>query len=151
MPRIGVRRSVAVDMGASALTTPQMLADTFSAASGFRCLNRFVAAYCPVRPGRRLAIGTTQARSTRPAWSCTSGSFTGRRFRHMKPTAPETATAAYEPYSGILDEIAAAGHDVLTARARVPCHRRAAIFARHMLAAFAAGRAERRQPAGVRC
>ncbi|HEY8478599.1 MAG TPA: phytoene/squalene synthase family protein [Spirillospora sp.] len=56
--------------------------------------------------------------------------------------------AAYELYSGILDEIAAAGHDVLSARARVPRRRRAAIFARHMLAASAAGRAERRLPVG---
>ncbi|MGI5321083.1 phytoene/squalene synthase family protein [Actinomadura nitritigenes] len=64
----------------------------------------------------------------------------------LAPSSRPCIRAAYELYRGILDEIAAAGHDVLTARARVPRRRRAAIFARHMLAASAAGRAERRRP-----
>lgn len=64
----------------------------------------------------------------------------------LAPSSRPCIRAAYELYGGILDEIAAAGHDVLTARARVPRRRRAAIFARHMLAASAAGRAERRRP-----
>lgn len=67
----------------------------------------------------------------------------------LAPSSRPCIRAAYELYGGILDEIAAAGHDVLTARARVPRRRRAAIFARHLLAASAAVRAERRPPAGV--
>jgi phytoene synthase len=67
----------------------------------------------------------------------------------LAPSSRPCIRAAYELYGGILDEIAAAGHDVLTARARVPRRRRAAIFARHMLAASAAGRAERRRPVEV--
>ncbi|XRQ12579.1 phytoene/squalene synthase family protein [Actinomadura welshii] len=67
----------------------------------------------------------------------------------LAPSSRPCIRAAYELYGGILDEIAAAGHDVLSARARVPRRRRAAIFARHLVAASAAGRAERR-PAGVR-
>ncbi|NKZ04301.1 phytoene/squalene synthase family protein [Actinomadura latina] len=67
----------------------------------------------------------------------------------LAPSSRPCIRAAYELYGGILDEIAAAGHDVLTARARVPRRRRAAIFARHLLAAAAAGRAERRLPARV--
>lgn len=68
----------------------------------------------------------------------------------LTPSSRPCIRAAHELYGGILDEIAAAGHDVLTARARVPRHRRAAIFARHLLAASAAGRAERRRHAGAR-
>ncbi|SNT51612.1 phytoene synthase [Actinomadura meyerae] len=68
----------------------------------------------------------------------------------LTPSSRPCIRAAYDLYGGILDEIAAAGHDVLRARARVPRRRRAAIFARHLLAASAAGRAERRRPAGVR-
>jgi phytoene synthase len=68
----------------------------------------------------------------------------------LTPSSRPCIRAAYDLYGGILDEIAAAGHDVLRARARVPRRRRAAIFARHLMAASAAGRAERRRPAGVR-
>jgi phytoene synthase len=62
----------------------------------------------------------------------------------LTPSSRPCVRAAYELYGGILEEIAAAGHDVLAGRARVPRRRRAAIFARHLLAASAAGRAERR-------
>lgn len=65
-------------------------------------------------------------------------------LRLLTPSSRPCIRAAYELYGGILDEIARAGHDVLGGRARVPRRRRAAIFARHLLAASAAGRAERR-------
>ncbi|MFC4054989.1 phytoene/squalene synthase family protein [Actinomadura syzygii] len=68
----------------------------------------------------------------------------------LAPSSRPCIRAAYELYGGILGRIAAADHDVLTARARVPRRRRAAIYARHLLAASAAGRAERRVPAGAR-
>ncbi|GAA0386114.1 phytoene/squalene synthase family protein [Microbispora corallina] len=62
----------------------------------------------------------------------------------LAPSSRPCVRAAYELYGGILDEVEAAGHDVLGGRARVPRRRKAAIFARHLLAASAAGRAERR-------
>ncbi|SEG40173.1 phytoene synthase [Thermomonospora echinospora] len=64
--------------------------------------------------------------------------------RLLTPSSQPCVRAAYELYGGILAEIAAAGYDVLSRRARVPRRRRATIFARHLLAASAAGRAERR-------
>ncbi|TDC79947.1 phytoene/squalene synthase family protein [Actinomadura sp. 7K507] len=67
----------------------------------------------------------------------------------LVPSSRPCIRAAYELYGGILDRIAAAGHDVLAGRARVPRRRRARIFARHLLAASAAGRAERRLPSGA--
>ncbi|NDU76984.1 squalene/phytoene synthase family protein [Actinomadura sp. DSM 109109] len=67
----------------------------------------------------------------------------------LVPSSRPCVRAAHELYGGILDEIAASGHDVLAARARVPRRRRAVIYARHLLAASAAGRAERRVPAGT--
>ncbi|MEU8118389.1 phytoene/squalene synthase family protein [Spirillospora sp. NPDC049024] len=76
----------------------------------------------------------------------------GRALEGVKllvPSSRPCIRAAHELYGGILDEIAAAGHDVLTARARVPRRRRAVIYARHLVAASAAGRAERRVPAGM--
>jgi phytoene synthase len=65
----------------------------------------------------------------------------------LTPSSRPCIRAAHELYGGILDEIAAADHDVLTGRARVPRRRRAAIYARHLLAASAATRAERRPKA----
>lgn len=62
----------------------------------------------------------------------------------LAPSSRPCIRAAYQLYGGILDEIARAGHDVLGGRARVPRRRRAVIFARHLLAASAAGRAELR-------
>ncbi|WP_395106591.1 phytoene/squalene synthase family protein [Actinomadura sp. SCN-SB] len=67
----------------------------------------------------------------------------------LAPSSRPCIRAAYELYGGILDEIALAGHDVLTGRARVPRRRRAAIFTRHLVAAWAAGHAERRRPAAA--
>ncbi|HEU5023452.1 MAG TPA: phytoene/squalene synthase family protein [Spirillospora sp.] len=62
----------------------------------------------------------------------------------LAPSSRPCIRAAAALYGGILDQIAAGGHDVLAARARVPRRRRAAIFARHLVAASAAARAERR-------
>ncbi|WP_182899060.1 phytoene/squalene synthase family protein [Microbispora sp. H10830] len=62
----------------------------------------------------------------------------------LAPSSRPCIRAAYELYGGILDEVEAAGHDVLVRRARVSRRRRLAIFARHLLAARAAVQAERR-------
>jgi phytoene synthase len=67
----------------------------------------------------------------------------------LVPSSRPCIRAACELYGGILRQITEVGHDVLAARARVPRRRRAAIFARHLLAASAAGRAERRVPSGA--
>lgn len=67
----------------------------------------------------------------------------------LVPSSRPCIRAACELYGGILRQIAEVGHDVLVARARVPCRRRAVIFARHLLAASAAGRAERRVASGA--
>ncbi|MFV2173770.1 phytoene/squalene synthase family protein [Actinomadura sp. LOL_016] len=78
----------------------------------------------------------------------------GRARRHYRlaregiemlvPSSRPCIRAAAALYGGILDRIAAADHDVLVERARVPRRRRAAIFTRHLVAASAAARAERR-------
>lgn len=68
----------------------------------------------------------------------------------LTPSSRPCVRAAFQLYGGILDRIEAAGHDVLGGRAAVPRRRRAAIFTRHLLAASAAGRAERRLIAEVR-
>jgi phytoene synthase len=68
----------------------------------------------------------------------------------LAPSSRPCIRAAYELYGGILDEIAAAGYDVLARRVRVPRRRRLAIFARHLFSATAADRAERRSYAGTR-
>ncbi|MBB2914593.1 phytoene synthase [Streptosporangium becharense] len=67
----------------------------------------------------------------------------------LAPSSRPCIRAAYELYGGILDRIEAVGYDVLRHRAVVPRRRRAAIFARHLLAASAADRAERRVTADV--
>ncbi|MEU4833476.1 phytoene/squalene synthase family protein [Streptosporangium sp. NPDC023615] len=62
----------------------------------------------------------------------------------LTPSSRPCLRAAVALYGGILDRIEAARYDVLGARAAVPKRRRAAIFVRHLLAASAADRAERR-------
>ncbi|MEU5866527.1 phytoene/squalene synthase family protein [Nonomuraea sp. NPDC047529] len=52
--------------------------------------------------------------------------------------------AAFELYGGILTEIERRGFDVLAGRVRVPRRRKAAVFARHLLASAGSGMAERR-------
>ncbi|WP_329429993.1 phytoene/squalene synthase family protein [Streptosporangium sp. NBC_01495] len=65
-------------------------------------------------------------------------------FDMLTPSSRPCIRAAFQLYGGILDRIEAARHDVFGARAVVPRRRRLAIFARHLLAASAADRAERR-------
>ncbi|MFD0903267.1 phytoene/squalene synthase family protein [Actinomadura sediminis] len=65
----------------------------------------------------------------------------------LVPSSRPCIRAAAALYGGILDRITAADHEVLAGRARVPRRRRAAIFTRHLVAASAAARAERRPPA----
>ncbi|MGC5013503.1 phytoene/squalene synthase family protein [Streptosporangium sp. DT93] len=62
----------------------------------------------------------------------------------LTPSSRPCLRAAVALYGGILDRIEAARYDVLGGRAAVPKRRRAAIFVRHLLAASAADRAERR-------
>ncbi|WP_285776904.1 phytoene/squalene synthase family protein [Microtetraspora sp. NBRC 13810] len=62
----------------------------------------------------------------------------------LTPSSRPCVRAAYGLYGGILGEIERAGFQVLARRARVPVRRRAVIFARHLLAALAAARWERR-------
>ena len=62
----------------------------------------------------------------------------------LAPSSRPTIGAAFELYGGILDQVERAGYQVLTRRVRVPRHRRAAIFARHLAAGRAQARAERR-------
>ncbi|GAA0830801.1 phytoene/squalene synthase family protein [Streptosporangium amethystogenes subsp. fukuiense] len=73
----------------------------------------------------------------------------GEGIGMLTPSSRPCIRAAFQLYGGILDRIEAAGHDVLGGRAAVPGRRRLAIFARHLLAASAAGRAERRLIAEV--
>ena len=62
------------------------------------------------------------------------------------PSSRPCVRAAFQLYGGILDEIERGGFEVLAGRVRVPRRRRAAVFARHLLASAGAGRAERRVP-----
>ncbi|MEU0518192.1 phytoene/squalene synthase family protein [Streptosporangium sp. NPDC006007] len=62
----------------------------------------------------------------------------------LTPSSRPCVRAACELYGGILNRIEAAHHDVLGRRVTVPRRRRLAIFTRHLLAASAADRAERR-------
>jgi 15-cis-phytoene synthase len=62
----------------------------------------------------------------------------------LAPSSRPTIRAAFELYGGILDQVERADYQVLTRRVRVPRHRRAAIFARHLAAGRAHARAERR-------
>ncbi|GII83997.1 phytoene synthase [Sphaerisporangium siamense] len=68
----------------------------------------------------------------------------------LVPSSRPCIRAAYELYGGILDQVEAAGYDVLAARARVPGRRRLAVFARQLAAAASADRAERRTRAEAR-
>ncbi|GAT65836.1 phytoene synthase [Planomonospora sphaerica] len=68
----------------------------------------------------------------------------------LTPSSRPCVRAAHELYGGILDRIEAAGYDVLGGRATVPRRRRLAVFARHLSAAAAAGRAERRAAGALR-
>jgi len=62
----------------------------------------------------------------------------------LAPSSQPCIRVAFDLYGGILDEIERAGYQVLDRRVRVPRRRRAAVAGRHLLAARAAARAERR-------
>ncbi|MFG1948133.1 phytoene/squalene synthase family protein [Nonomuraea sp. NPDC048826] len=62
----------------------------------------------------------------------------------LAPSSRPCIRAAVDLYGGILDEIERRGFEVLAGRVRVPRRRKAAVFARHLLASAEAGRAERR-------
>jgi len=62
----------------------------------------------------------------------------------LAPSSRPCVQVATELYGGILDEVERAGYQVLARRVRVPRHRRLGVAGRHLLAARAAARAERR-------
>ncbi|MFC4117217.1 phytoene/squalene synthase family protein [Nonomuraea zeae] len=65
-------------------------------------------------------------------------------IRLLTASSRPCVRAAVDLYGGILDEIERRDFDVLAGRVRVPGRRKAAVFARHLLASAEAGRAERR-------
>jgi phytoene synthase len=62
----------------------------------------------------------------------------------LAPSSQPCIRVAFSLYGGILEEIERAGYQVLDRRVRVPRRRRVAVAGRHLLAARAAARAERR-------
>ncbi len=62
----------------------------------------------------------------------------------LAPSSRPCIRVAFDLYGGILDEVEGAGYQVLHRRVRVPRHRRLGVAGRHLLAARAAARAERR-------
>jgi 15-cis-phytoene synthase len=62
----------------------------------------------------------------------------------LAPSSRPCIQVAFELYGGILDEVERAGGQVLARRVAVPRRRRLAVAGRHLLAARAAARAERR-------
>jgi len=89
-------------------------------------------------PGLRELLAF-QARRTRDHYARAE-----EGFDMLTPSSRPCIRAAFELYGGILDRIEAARYDVLGARIVVPRRRRLSIFARHLLAASSADRAERR-------
>jgi phytoene synthase len=62
----------------------------------------------------------------------------------LAPSSRPCMQVAFELYGGILDEVERAGYQVLAGRVAVPRHRRLRVAGRHLIAARAAARAERR-------
>jgi phytoene synthase len=62
----------------------------------------------------------------------------------LAPSSRPCVQVAFDLYGGILDEVEHAGYQVLHRRVAVPRHRRLGVAGRHLLAARAAARAERR-------
>ena len=62
----------------------------------------------------------------------------------LAPSSRPCIRVAFDLYGGILDEVERAGYQVLDRRVRVPRRRRLGVAGRHLLAAQAAARAERR-------
>jgi phytoene synthase len=62
----------------------------------------------------------------------------------LAPSSRPCVRVALDLYSGILDQVERAGYQVLGRRVAVPRHRRLGVAGRHLVAARAAARAERR-------
>jgi 15-cis-phytoene synthase len=62
----------------------------------------------------------------------------------LAPSSRPCVQVAFDLYGGILDEVERAGYQVLARRVRVPRRRRLGVAGRHLIAARAAARAERR-------
>jgi len=62
----------------------------------------------------------------------------------LAPSSRPCVRVAFDLYGGILDEVERAGYQVLASRVAVPRHRRLGVAGRHLIAARAAARAERR-------
>ena len=62
----------------------------------------------------------------------------------LVPSSRPCVRVAFDLYGGILDEVERAGYQVLARRVAVPRHRRLGVAGRHLIAARAAARAERR-------
>lgn len=62
----------------------------------------------------------------------------------LAPSSQPCIRVAFDLYGGILDEVERAGYQVLARRVAVPHHRRLGVAGRHLIAARAAARAERR-------
>jgi 15-cis-phytoene synthase len=62
----------------------------------------------------------------------------------LAPSSRPCIRVAFDLYGGILDEVERAGYQVLASRVAVPRHRRLGVAGRHLIAARAAARAERR-------
>ena len=62
----------------------------------------------------------------------------------LAPSSQPCIRVAFDLYGGILDEVERAGYQVLASRVAVPRHRRLGVAGRHLIAARAAARAERR-------
>jgi phytoene synthase len=62
----------------------------------------------------------------------------------LAPSSRPCIRVAFDLYGGILDEVERAGYQILHRRVRVPNRRRLGVAGRHLIAARAAARAERR-------
>ena len=62
----------------------------------------------------------------------------------LAPSSRPCVRVAFDLYGAILEEVERAGYQVLARRVRVPRHRRLGVAGRHLIAARAAARAERR-------
>jgi 15-cis-phytoene synthase len=67
----------------------------------------------------------------------------------LAPSSRPCVRVAFDLYGGILDEVERAGYQVLASRVAVPRHRRLGVAGRHLIAARAAARAERRVSVGT--
>jgi phytoene synthase len=112
--------------------------------------------YLPQADLERFGVGRADLASPRatPAVKGLLAFEVGRARAHYRAAAPgigllapssrPCVQVAFDLYGGILDEVERAGYQVLAHRVRVPHRRRLGVAGRHLLAARAAARAERR-------